>query len=196
MLYFNEFIIFVVSYLVGSVLFSIWIVRLFGLPDPRKIGSGNPGASNVMRECGKAVGITVLLGDVLKGLLPVWLVQQLGFPDWVVAGTGLATYLGHLFPVYHRFRGGKGVATFIGCLLGFNLLSAIGVIIIWGIAIVLSRYAALSSILISMIAPVLIGWSTQSLPLILATTLMGVATIIKHKDNIARLLAGEENKLK
>ena len=63
-----------------------------------------------MRECGKAVGITVLLGDVLKGLLPVWLVQQLGFPDWVVAGTGLATYLGHLFPVYHRFRGGKGVA--------------------------------------------------------------------------------------
>ena len=194
--YFNELIIFAAAYLLGSILFAVWIVRLLGFPDPRTVGSGNPGASNVARECGKLAGGLVLLGDVLKGFLPVWIVQQIGFADLPVALAGLAAYLGHLFPVYHRFRGGKGVATLIGCLTAFDLLSAVVAVVLWGIIVKLSRYVSLGSILVSPITPALIWWSTQSPPLILVTAAMGLATIVKHRDNVQRLLAGREVKIK
>ncbi|MFI3186829.1 MAG: glycerol-3-phosphate 1-O-acyltransferase PlsY, partial [Methylococcaceae bacterium] len=115
-----EWLIVPCAYLIGSISSAIIICRLMGLPDPREQGSGNPGATNVMRIGGKKAAAITLLGDMLKGLIPVYAVNALGLPVELVAATGLAAFMGHLYPIFFDFKGGKGVATSVGVLLGFS----------------------------------------------------------------------------
>lgn len=193
--YFTESIFLIGSYCFGSILFAVWIARLCGLPDPRTLGSRNPGASNVIREHGRWAGAVVLAADILKGLVPVWIARQIGFDDTMIALVGGCAYLGHVFPLYHRFRGGKGVATLFGCVAGFDLISAGVAVMLWGLATALTRYVSVGSIFVSLVIPILLWQSEQSLSLIMATALMGLITIVKHRDNITRLRARQEIKI-
>ena len=195
MLYLNELVTFIASYLLGSILFAVHLPLLFGLSDPRAVGSGNPGASNVAREQGRLVGALVLVLDIAKGFLPIWITQLLDLPPLFSALAAIGAYLGHLFPVYCRFNGGKGMATLIGCLLAFDLLTASIVALVWGLLVKLFRYVSLASILASSIAPMLMWWTHQPESWTFAVALMALLTIAKHHQNIARLKAGTEVKI-
>ena len=136
----------VAAYLLGSVAFGIIVSKLFGLPDPRTVGSGNPGATNVLRSGKKMAAAFTLLGDVLKGWLPVWLALQSDMLMWVVASVGLAVFFGHLYPIYYKFKGGKGVATALGVMLALSPWLALAAIATWVVVFVVSRYSSLAAI--------------------------------------------------
>ena len=185
-----------VAYLIGSVSSAIVICRLMGLPDPRNQGSGNPGATNVMRIGGKkAAGIT-LLGDMLKGLIPVYGVNLLGGPIELLAATGLAAFMGHLYPVFFGFKGGKGVATSIGVLLGFSWLLGLAFIATWLLIYKVGKISSLSALIASVLSP-LYAWLIVGNPvLVAAAALMAAILLWRHKSNIQRLLDGAEKTIK
>lgn len=185
-----------VAYLIGSVSSAIVICRLMGLPDPRNQGSGNPGATNVMRIGGKkAAGIT-LLGDMLKGLVPVYGVNLLGGPIELLAATGLAAFMGHLYPVFFGFKGGKGVATSIGVLLGFSWLLGLAFIATWLLIYKVGKISSLSALIASVLSP-LYAWLIVGNPvLVAAAALMAAILLWRHKSNIQRLLDGAEKTIK
>ncbi len=192
------------AYLLGSLSFAVIVSRLMGLKDPRTFGSRNPGATNVLRSGSKPAAVVTLLLDGLKGWLPVMLVRWFGKPygleDGAIALVGLAAFLGHLWPVFFRFNGGKGVATFMGVVFGIDLLLGIATAATWVIIAFFFRYASLASLLSAVFAPCyyLIGdrvkWYAEA-PVALALFVMALLLAWRHRENITRLLQGKESKL-
>lgn len=192
------------AYLAGSLAFAVIVSRVMGLSDPRTFGSKNPGATNVLRSGSKAAAIITLLLDALKGLVPVLLVKAYGKPygleDGTLALVGLAAFLGHLYPVFFRFEGGKGVATFIGVVFGIHWVLGIATCVTWLIIAFFFRYASLASLVAAVFAPVgfLLGdriqWYAEK-PIVLALVVMAGLLAWRHRENIQRLLAGKESKL-
>jgi acyl phosphate:glycerol-3-phosphate acyltransferase len=180
------------AYLLGSVSCAIIVCRLLGLPDPREQGSGNPGATNVMRIGGKkAAGIT-LFGDMLKGFLPVYLSNTLGVSATLQAVIGLAAFFGHLYPIFFGFKGGKGVATSIGVLLGLSWWLGLAFIATWLSVYKLKKISSLSALTASSLSPVFAWFIVGDKFIVSATLIMTVVLLYRHKGNIQRLLAGEE----
>jgi acyl phosphate:glycerol-3-phosphate acyltransferase len=181
------------AYLLGSVSFAIVLSRLAGMPDPHSYGSGNPGATNVLRSGRKLVAGLTLVGDGGKGWLAVWLAALLAPGTAAVAA--LAVFLGHLFPVFHRFRGGKGVATAAGALLGLDWRIGLGSLVTWGVIVFFFRYVSLASLIAAIFAAVFSvlfhGADAPSAGVCAISALL----IWRHKDNIRRLLAGQESRL-
>ena len=183
------------AYLLGSVSSAIVVAHLFGLKDPREVGSGNPGATNILRYGGKKAAILTLLGDVLKGVVPVLLAHVLGVAGVFMALTMLAAFLGHVFPVFHDFKGGKGVATAFGVLLALNGWVGLALVVSWLVMAVTTRYSSLSAITVAVLAPIYVGWFTRDLALISATGVMALLLLWRHRSNIQNLLAGTETKI-
>ncbi len=182
------------SYLLGSLPVGVLLSRLKG-QDPRKTGSGNIGATNVMRTAGKALGIITLLGDMLKGLLPVLLAMAWQESTLLVALVGLAAFVGHLFPVYLAFKGGKGVATALGVLLALDPLSVLGGVVAFALVLWKWSYVSLGSLIGTALVPIILVLRNAPRDYIALTTVIAILIFIKHKENIKRLLAGKENKL-
>ncbi|MEW5914447.1 MAG: glycerol-3-phosphate 1-O-acyltransferase PlsY [Thermodesulfobacteriota bacterium] len=180
------------AYLLGAVPFGLLTARAFGGPDPRSGGSGNIGATNVARQAGKAAGVVTLLLDVAKGFAPTFLAAQLLTPWWVAA-TGLAAFLGHCWPVYLRFRGGKGVATALGVVLAFAPLAGLGTAMLLIIIAWLSKHMSLGSLIGCASAPGWLALLGAPLAAIMAAGIMSLIIIYKHRENIARLRAGQEH---
>lgn len=192
------------AYLVGSLSFAVLVSRVMGLNDPRTYGSKNPGATNVLRSGNKAAAVVTLLLDALKGWLPVVAVQVWGSPfglgNGTVALVGLAAFLGHLFPVFFGFKGGKGVATAAGVIIGFNPWLGLASLVTWLIVAFFFRYSSLASIITAVFAPAFfllgshVAWNAPAV-LVLSLAVMGVLLVWRHADNINRLIAGKESKL-
>lgn len=193
-----------VAYLIGSLSFAVVVSRLMGLEDPRTYGSKNPGATNVLRSGSKKAAILTLLLDALKGWLPVvvvkWWGERWGLGDGTVALVGLAAFLGHLWPVFFRFVGGKGVATAAGVIIGFNPWLGLASLLTWVIVAYAFRYSSLSSIVAAIFAPTFflfghdVVWRAPGQQ-VLALALMALLLIWRHAENINRLVAGKESKL-
>jgi glycerol-3-phosphate acyltransferase PlsY len=194
----------ILSYLLGSLSFAVIVSRVLGMSDPRSYGSGNPGATNVLRSGRKGAALATLLLDALKGWLPVFLIQHFG-AAWglgadAAALAGLAAFLGHLYPVFFGFRGGKGVATAAGVLLGIAPLLGLATGLTWLIIAVFFRYSSLASIVSAFFAPAyyLIGgqiaWPLR-LTVLLALVAMSLLLVWRHRENIRRLSAGTESRL-
>ena len=185
----------VAAYLIGSVSFAVVVSRLFGMADPRSYGSGNPGATNVLRSGNKGAAVLTLLGDSLKGWLAVWAATQLGFDAGQAALAGLAAFLGHVFSAFLRFNGGKGVATALGVLAGIDARIAIFSAVIWLMIAYTSRYSSAAALSAAIAAPF------AGLLFLGPTFAVGVLAVIaavliwRHKANIARLRAGTEGKI-
>lgn len=184
-----------VAYLMGSLSSAIIVCRVLGLPDPREQGSGNPGATNVLRFGGKKVAIVVLLGDALKGLLPMLIGHALDVPPWALAGIGLAAFLGHLYPVFFRFEGGKGVATSIGVWLGLSWVVGGLVILTWVVVAFISRISSLSALVAALAAPFYVLWWTGGVSMAAASAVMTVLLFWRHRANIQRLRDGTESRI-
>ena len=180
------------AYLIGSISSAIIICRFMGLPDPREQGSGNPGATNVMRIGGKKAATMTLLGDLLKGLIPVYIANLLGVSAGLLALVGLAAFMGHLYPVFFKFKGGKGVATSIGVLLGFSWLLGFAFICTWVVIYKVGKISSLSALVASVVSPVYTWFIVGDQALVWASVVMMMFLIWRHKSNIQRLLSGEE----
>lgn len=185
----------VVAYFIGSLSFAVIVSRFFGLADPRSYGSGNPGATNVLRSGNKAAAILTLLFDALKGYVPVAVAWQLGFPELAVTAVGLGAFIGHLWPIFFKFEGGKGVATAAGVLLGFAPALGGLVLLVWITMAVVFRYSSLAALTASLAAPVIQAWGWGLGPATVGTAIMSALLIWRHEANIRKLLAGQESKL-
>lgn len=181
------------AYLVGSVSFGIIISKLYGLPDPRTVGSGNIGATNIARSGKKSAAIFTLLGDAFKGWLPTWLAVQSLNDTWLIASVGLAVFFGHLYPIYHKFKGGKGVATAVGVMLGVSGFLALGAFLVWVATFAISRISSLSALVASAAAPIIAWYLLAGTPnYIWMVLIMTVFLIWRHRTNIQKLLNGTE----
>ena len=183
------------SYLLGSVSSAILICRLLGKPDPRTVGSQNPGATNVLRTVGKGAALATLLGDVGKAVPAVLLARALRQPEAIVAACAAAAFLGHLFPLYFRFEGGKGVATFLGALLALSPVLGLSFAGSWLAIAGLTRFSSLAALGATLAMPLLCLGLAQPWPVTLAVAVMGAAIFYRHRANIARLLAGTESRI-
>lgn len=188
----NQAFFLLAAYLLGSISFGIVVSRAFGLPDPSTYGSGNPGATNVLRSGKKSAAALTLLGDAAKGWLAVWLAMRFELsPMWVDA-VAAAVFLGHLYPVYYGFKGGKGVATAFGVLLAFSPWLGLGVFATWLMVFALSRISSLSALVAASLSPVfaflLFGAGSRALLVLVLAALL----VWRHKSNIQKLLAGQE----
>jgi len=181
------------AYLLGSISFAIVVSRLMRLPDPRSYGSGNPGATNVLRTGRIAAAALTLAGDMGKGWLAAWLSGRY-VPD-AMALAGLAAFIGHLYPVFYRFRGGKGVATAAGVLLGFNVWLGGATLATWLVIAALLRYASLASIIAALFASLYAFWLFGLMHIPAAVVAMAALLVWRHRQNIRRLAAGTESRL-
>jgi glycerol-3-phosphate acyltransferase PlsY len=188
------------AYLLGSIAFGILVSKLFGLPDPRTVGSGNPGATNVLRSGKKSAAALTLLGDVFKGWFPVWLAMQPNMSMWVISSVGFAVFLGHLYPIFYKFKGGKGVATALGVMMAVYPPLGFAVMVTWAVVFAVTRYSSLGAIVAATLAPVytwfllpqadnLLGVSDY----VLVVLAMSLLLIWRHRTNIKKLLAGTES---
>ena len=192
------------SYLVGSLSFAVIVSKVLGMADPRSYGSKNPGATNVLRSGRKGAALATLLLDALKGWLPVFLIVQFGAAHGMGLDTaalaGLAAFLGHLYPVFFRFQGGKGVATAAGVLMGVAPLLGLATGLTWLIVAVFFRYSSLASLAAAFFAPAYylmgggIAWPLNAVAL-LALVIMSLLLVWRHRENVRRLMAGTESKL-
>jgi glycerol-3-phosphate acyltransferase PlsY len=199
MVWITLFLAICAAYLIGSVPFAVIVSRVMGLADPRTYGSGNPGATNVLRSGNKLAATLTLLGDAFKGWFAVWLVQRLG-PHYGIADAGfslvaIAVVLGHLYPVFLRFRGGKGVATAAGVILALNPWLAFATAVTWVIVAVFFRYSSLASIAAAVFAPFYsaFGWGFDAR--FVALVVIAGLTVYRHRVNIRHLLAGTERRI-
>ncbi|EEF23260.1 conserved hypothetical protein, partial [Ricinus communis] len=188
----NEAFFLLGAYLLGSVSFGILVSKAFGLPDPRTHGSGNPGATNVLRSGKKIAALLTLLGDAAKGWVAVWLAQHYGLADEVVYGVAIAAFFGHLYPVYYGFKGGKGVATAAGILLALSPWLGLSVLATWVLAFFMWRISSLAALIAAGFAPVyaaaFFGFGLK----VVLVLLLSLMLVWRHKSNIKKLLAGEE----
>ncbi|MBI4995937.1 MAG: glycerol-3-phosphate 1-O-acyltransferase PlsY, partial [Rhodocyclales bacterium] len=180
------------GYLLGSLPFAVIVSKLYGLDDPRSHGSGNPGATNVLRTGSKSAALLTLLGDASKGWLAVWLAGRLGGETLTVAIAGVAAFVGHVYPVFLKFRGGKGVATALGVLAGWSGALALVTIVAWVLTAALMRYSSLAALVAAMAAPIAAGFMIGSIEIVTAVTVMSALLIWRHRANIQRLLNGTE----
>lgn len=195
----NSLLFAVVAYLLGSVSFAIVVSRLFRLEDPRTFGSGNPGATNVLRTGNKKAAALTLLGDCVKGWIPVALAVQfnelLGLGTAGIALVAVAVFTGHRWPVFFRFKGGKGVATALGVLLGLNPLLGFATLVTWVVVAYAFRYSSLAALVAAVFAPfyytLLFGVDAISL----AVLIMSALLVWRHKKNIGNLLSGKESRI-
>ena len=195
----------IAAYLIGSLSFAVIVSKAMGLSDPRSYGSKNPGATNVLRSGSKQAAIATLVLDALKGFLPVFAVQmwgkQFGMADGTVAMVAFGAFIGHVFPVFFRFKGGKGVATAAGVLFGVHWALGLAVLVSFAVILFFSRYVSLASMVAAGFAPVAYMFGDRaawymSRPVLLALFLISVVLVARHKDNVFRLLEGKESKLK
>lgn len=192
------------AYLIGSLSFAVIVSRVVGLADPRSYGSKNPGATNVLRSGNKAAAVATLVLDAVKGWLPLWAVgvwgPGLGLGDGTLALVGLAAFVGHLFPVFFHFKGGKGVATAVGVLFGVNWVLALAALATFAVLVFFTRYVSLASIVAAVFAPVYflfgadVAWPASP-PMAGALVAMGALLVWRHTDNINRLIQGKESRL-
>jgi glycerol-3-phosphate acyltransferase PlsY len=187
------------AYCVGSLSFAVIVSRAMGLADPRSYGSGNPGATNVLRSGKRGAAVLTLALDALKGFLPVlaalWLSPQFGFGRGTVAAVGLAAFLGHLWPLFFRFKGGKGVATAAGVLMAFNPLLGVATLATWVIVALFFRYSSLASIAAAVFAPFYQALIWDADVYASAIVAMSLLLLWRHEGNIRKLFAGTESKL-
>ncbi|KKC98136.1 MULTISPECIES: glycerol-3-phosphate 1-O-acyltransferase PlsY [Photobacterium] len=186
-------LIIIAAYLLGSVSSAVLICRLFRLPDPRDSGSGNPGATNVLRIGGRGAAALVLVCDILKGMLPVWVSYFLGINPFLLGIIGIAACLGHIYPLFFHFRGGKGVATALGALapIGWDLSGML--IATWLVVAVLCGYSSLASMITALIAPMFTWWVKPQYTMPVA--MLSCLIILRHHENVRRLLDGKEYKI-
>jgi glycerol-3-phosphate acyltransferase PlsY len=190
---------FLLAYLLGSVPFAVIVSKVFGLADPRSYGSGNPGATNVLRSGNKLAAVLTLLGDGAKGALAILLARHFGagfgWGENIVALLGLAAFFGHLYPVFLKFRGGTGVATAAGILLAINLWLGLGVLLTWIVVVFIFRYSSLGALVAATAAPLYAGLSAGFDFSVMAISIMSLALVGKHWANLQRLMAGTEPRL-
>ncbi|WP_274570772.1 glycerol-3-phosphate 1-O-acyltransferase PlsY [Neisseria leonii] len=186
------------AYLLGSLSFAVMVSKWFGMADPRTYGSGNPGATNVLRSGKKAAAALTLLGDALKGLLAVWLARVLqtrfGLEDGVVGMAAVAALVGHMWPLFFGFKGGKGVATAVGVLLGLSWPVALICAAVWLVMAFGFKVSSLAALAATLLSPVL-AYFMMPAPLAWAVLVIAVLVIVRHKSNIRKLLAGKEDKI-
>lgn len=183
------------AYLIGSFSTAIITCKIMGLEDPRKTGSQNPGATNVLRHGGKKAAIITLTGDMLKGLFPVLIVGQIQSDSLTLALVGLCAFIGHLFPLYYGFKGGKGVATYYGVLLGINWLVGLIGIAIWVTVAAILKISSISALVSFFFTPFVLWHFSQSIELTATITLMSLLVFWRHQSNIKHLLQGKEGKI-
>ena len=189
----------VVAYLIGSVSFAVVVSRLFGLSDPRTYGSKNPGATNVLRSGNKLAAIATLVGDCGKSWLAVWLAYHFGprhgLGDGTVALVAIAVFLGHLWPIFFRFVGGKGVATALGVLLGLNPWVGLMTLGVWLAVAFITRYSSLAALIAAVFAPLCLGLLTGTDERLAAVVVMSVLLVYRHRSNIGNLMQGKEGRI-
>ncbi len=190
-----DFIIIIAAYFIGSISTAIVSCKLLGLPDPRTTGSNNPGATNVLRSGGKKAGAITLMGDMLKGLLPVLIASELQSSTVVLTATGCAAFLGHVFPIYYGFKGGKGVATFYGVVTGLNWPGGLLALIIWGICATVFKISSLAALISVVLTPLIIWQFTHLGALTAGAAIMGIIIFWRHRSNIRHLLNGTESRI-
>lgn len=183
----------VAAYLLGSISFGIVVSRLAGLPDPRTYGSKNPGATNVLRTGKRAIAALTLVGDAAKGFVAVWIALVLA--PWAAAYAGVAVFLGHLYPVFHRFQGGKGVATAAGVLVGLDAWLGLGTLVTWILVALFFRYSSLAALVAALFALFYSVWLFGLAPVTAAVAVIAALLVWRHRANIARLVAGTEPRL-
>ena len=191
----NLLLVVVAAYLIGSLPFAVIVSRISGLADPRSYGSGNPGATNVLRTGNKLAAVLTLAGDAAKGWLAVWLAQRLGIDGLTVALAGLSAFLGHVFPLFLGFKGGKGVATALGVLAGFHAPLALAAAATWLIVALVTRYSSLAAIAAALVTPVAGFLLLDDVRLAACVSVICAILIWRHKENIKKLLAGTEGKI-
>ncbi|MES2149732.1 MAG: glycerol-3-phosphate 1-O-acyltransferase PlsY [Pseudomonadota bacterium] len=195
----NTVIFTLVAYLIGSISFAVVMSRAFGLSDPRTYGSKNPGATNVLRSGNKGAAIATLVGDGAKGWLAVWLAQRLadqyGVGDFGIALVALAVFVGHLWPVFFRFVGGKGVATALGVLIGLNPWLGLATLVTWLVVAYAFRYSSLAALISALFAPFYYGLLFGLDEKLFAVVIMSMLLGIRHSKNISNLIAGKESRL-
>lgn len=191
----NALVFVPLGYLLGSIPFAVVFSKVFGLADPRSFGSGNPGATNVLRSGHKLAALLTLVGDALKGWVAMWLATRIGADAWGIAGAGIAAFIGHVFPVFLKFKGGKGVATAFGVLAGFSGWLALVCAGAWLLVALTTRYSSLAALVAAIAAPVAAGLLGIGNEALIAVSAMSALLILRHRDNIKRLLAGTESRL-
>ena len=183
------------GYLIGSISTAIITCKLMGLEDPRSVGSNNPGATNVLRHGGKKAAIITLIGDMLKGMIPVIAVTMIEPAAAAIAVTGLGAFLGHVFPVYYGFKGGKGVATYYGVLLGFSWMTGIAALVIWLLTAFVSKISSLSALVSVLCAPFILWRLSHSAELTMTLGFMTLLLYWRHRSNVQNILAGKEHRI-
>ncbi|WP_434778374.1 glycerol-3-phosphate 1-O-acyltransferase PlsY [Neisseria sp. Ec49-e6-T10] len=190
----------IVAYLIGSLSFAVIISKLFKLQDPRTYGSGNPGATNVLRSGKKKAAALTLLGDALKGFIPVLLAsvfaRQLDLTGWDLAGISLAVLIGHMWPIYFKFQGGKGVATAIGVLFAVSWPTALGCLLVWLIIVGIFKISSLAALIAALSSPIFAWFFVVSDELKYAIVVIALLVLIRHHSNIKKLLSGQEHVFK
>ena len=187
-----EWLLVPLAYLVGSVSSAIIVCRLMGLEDPRKQGSGNPGATNVMRIGGKKAAAITLLGDALKGFIPVLVAKIMEVDTMILSFVVFAAFLGHLYPIFFGFKGGKGVATTLGVTLGVTWMLGAVVAGTWFVVYKISKISSLSALVAAVLTPTYVWFITSDYYLLIAFIFISIILLWRHKSNIQRLLKGEE----
>jgi glycerol-3-phosphate acyltransferase PlsY len=191
-----EISLIVAAYLIGSISAAIVVCKVMGLPDPRSEGSGNPGATNVLRVGGKKAAAITLFGDMLKGFLPVLVGNLLAISDLALAIVGFAAFIGHLFPVFFGFKGGKGVATMLGVLFGWHWAVGLATALTWLGMAKLFKISSLSALVATLLSPLYIYLIRgKTLPIIISAAVMTLILFIRHRSNIRNLLTGKEGKI-
>jgi glycerol-3-phosphate acyltransferase PlsY len=183
------------GYLLGSLPFAVIVSRALGIADPRSFGSGNPGATNVLRSGNKLAALLTLLGDAAKGWLAMVIAAKVGAGETAVAAAGVAAFLGHVFPITLRFKGGKGVATALGVLLGFSGVLGAIVAAIWLAIAAVTRYSSLAALVAAASAPSIAMLRHEPTVVVIAVSIISVMLILRHKANIQKLLAGTEDRI-
>ena len=191
----TSIILIVAAYLAGSVASAIIVCRMLALPDPREGGSGNPGATNVLRLGGKKAAALTLTGDVAKGLVPVLVANLMGLDPWVTGACAIAAFAGHLYPIFFGFKGGKGYATALGVIAGLSTTTFVAVGLTWLAVAGIWRYSSLAALTSIALTPVYAWFLTGHVEWTIATVTIAVFVFIRHKGNIERLTSGTESKI-
>lgn len=184
-----------IAYLLGSISSAVIVARMMSLPDPRSLGSGNPGATNVLRTGNKKAAAITLFGDLLKGLIPVLLATWLHFESLAVCAVGLAAIIGHMYPVFLGFKGGKGVATTLGVLFGVSWPLAIGWIFVWILVAKISAYSSLAALIATILLPIAALLLNYPQAVVLLTMMISLLVVWRHRGNIKNLISGKETKI-
>lgn len=191
----TDSLIIIAAYLLGSLSSAIITCKLLGLPDPRNAGSGNPGTTNVLRIGGKKAALFTLVGDFLKGFIPVLLAMQFNLGSFTIAGTVVAAFAGHCWPVFFRFEGGKGVATAAGCLFGLAWPIGLAAVLIWLLIAVFTRLSSFAALMTALSVPFITHFWLANAAYTTGVVIIALLTIIRHHGNIKNLIAGTESRI-